>query len=135
KLHKLEEPKRKLEQARDLAGAGKLAREFGVLSAGEIADPERELALAVKANRELKGLVAASKSAPVEVRGVLFEIASDVLEASIPTWGKKPRRLAYRCVLAKLAAAVTALTALKQEGGVGGAIALVAACSGIAGKP
>src|SRR5262249_59790913 len=54
-----------------------------------------------------------------------------VLEASIPTWGKKPRRLAYRCVLAKLAAAVTALTALKQEGGVGGAIALVAACSGI----
>ena len=78
--------KRKLALARKLEGANKLAQEFGVVPMGEIADPERELALALKANSKLVRLLEvqgflSEHGAPREMLLVLFEIASDIIEA------------------------------------------------------
>jgi hypothetical protein len=69
--------------------------------------------------------------APLDMKLSLAEIASEFMDASRETRGRRPRKLWYLATLAVFAAAVTVL---KKERGVEGAIADVATPYGIGRK-
>ena len=124
----LEQLERKPELARKLERA---ERKFGGPRA-EIAGPERK-------RRQLFELIGVldflhQHNAPLKMHQSLLEITIDTVEALLPRSGRPPRSWEYRCKMATLAAAVTALTTLKKERGIEATIAEIATRHGIARK-
>lgn len=94
-----------------------------------------------RTERHVRALVAAAvfliqAKAPSETISALIEIIDDLLDTSAMSWtvghpGKKPQKFTHRVAMARFAAAVTVL---KRERGIEGAIADVATANNISRK-